>query len=273
MNHPLDTEDRAWLSEYESAVVALFSAKFKEGADRFTVGNRLLDRFVASVEEVRKRGRGFFHAVDEAHNELCIAAALLKNVEPQFVRILYEPPLHNTDKTIDFCAEIHGGPLVYVDVKTIKPRPKDRWDQYERAMKEGWFPKDVAFVVEREWLGGELWHDAFAARARMLEYTIEFEQKIAQAQLAMNGNVSVLALCGEGFHWYQDELEDFVAFYRTGHHRKDDPFSVVEDNYIGERHLSLSRAVSRIACLRRPQGELLQKRLNWNVQPPREPAF
>lgn len=273
MNNPLDADDRSWLSEYESAVVAFFSTKFKEDADRFTEGNRLLDRFVASVEEVRKRGRGFFRAVDEAHNELCIVVALLRNIEPRFVRIRYEPPLPNTDKTIDFCAEIQGGPAVYVDVKTIKPLPTDRWDQYERAMKEGWFSKDVAFMVEREWLGGELWHDAFAARGRMLEYTLELEQKIAQAQLAMNGNVSVLALCGEGFHWHQDELEDFVAFYRTRHHRADDPFSLAEKKYIEERHLSISCTVSRFACLRRPQGELLQKRLNWNVQPPREPAF
>lgn len=273
MDHPLDDIDRAWLSEYESAVVALFSSEFKDEADRFTEGIRLLNRFVASIEEVRKRGRGFFRAVDEAHNELCIAVALLKNVGPRFVRVLYEPSLSNTGRTIDFCAEIQSGQNVYVDVKTIKPLPKDRWDQYERAIKEGWFPKNVALVVEREWLGGELWHDAFAARARMLEYTLELEHKIAQAQLTMNGNVSVLAFCGEGFHWHQDELEDFVAFYRTGHHRADDPFSLVEDNYIDEKHLSLSRVVSRFACLRRPQGELLQKRLNWNVQPPKESGY
>jgi len=46
MNHPLDDEDRAWLSEYESAVVAIFSEKFKDNEVRFTEGNRLLERFV-----------------------------------------------------------------------------------------------------------------------------------------------------------------------------------------------------------------------------------
>lgn len=273
MSHSIDAEDRGWLSEYESAVLALFSAEFKESADRFTEGDRLLERFRAAVDEVRKRGRGFFRSVDEAHNEMCIVLALLKNVEPRFARILYEPSLDNTEQSIDFCAEVQGGPNVYVDVKTIRPMPKERWDQYQRAIKEGWFPKNVAFGVEREWLGGELWHDSFAARARMLEYTLELEHKFAQAQLANKGDVSVLALCGEGFHWHQDELEDFVAFYRTGHHREDDPFSHVEDKYIDERNLSLSRVVSRFACLRRPRGELLQKRLSWNVHPPSEPAF
>lgn len=225
------------------------------------------------MEEVRKRGRGFINGVDETHNELCIVVALLNNLEPQFTRIHYESPLPNTDKTIDFCAVIEDGQHVYVDVKTIKPLSKDRWDQYARAINECWFPKDVAFVVQRDWLGGELWHEAFAARARMLEYTLQLEQKIAQAQLATNENVSVLAFCGEGFHWHQDELEDFVAFYRTGHHRKDDPFSRVEENYIAEKNLALSRVVSRFACLRREQGELIQKRINWNVQPPKEFAF
>lgn len=273
MKNQLDTEDQAWLSEYEAASRALFSTKFKEVADRFTEGHRLLNRFVASIEEVQKRGRSFFRAVNETHNELCIAVALLENKEPRFMKVQYEPYLPNTDKTIDFCAQMENGPVVYVDVKTINPLPKDRWDQYVKAMKEGWFPKDVTFMIQKEWFGGELWHDSFTARARMLEHTLELEQKIAKTQLEINGNIFVLALCGEGFHWHQDELEDFVAFYRTGHHRVDDPFSLIEEKYIVEQHLSLSHTVSRFACMQRPQWELVQKRLNWNVQPPKKPAF
>jgi len=273
MTKQLDDNDIAWLNEYASSVTDTFSEKFGENSDRFKEGSQLVERFNASIAEVKKRGRKYFRAVDEAHNELCIALALLENKEPRFLKICYEPPLANTEKTIDFYAEAQNGVVVYVDVKTITPMAKDRWEQYERALQEGWFPKDVAFTVDKEWLGGELWHDAFTARGRILEYTLELEQKIAQSKLSVDENVFVLALCGEGFHWHQDELEDFVAFYRAGQHRVDDPFSLAEDKYIKEQGLLISHDVSRFACLRRPLGDLFHKRLNWNVQLPADPTF
>ena len=45
----------------------------------------------------------------------------------------------------------------------------------------------------------------------MLEYSLELEQKIAGAGLATGDTICVLALCGDGFHWHRDQLEDFVA--------------------------------------------------------------
>jgi hypothetical protein len=268
----LTDEDIRWLEEYRAEVVRTFSKVFADAADRFTDGDRLLRRFNEAVDSVRNGSS--FRAVDEAHNELCIARALLSNTKPRFASLTYEPRLPGCARTIDFRAVTGDGCTVFVDVKTIKPEPKERWEQFERAMREGWFPQNVNLAVSKEWMGGEIWHQMFAARSRMLEYTLELESKIRDCGLRDQENtLFILALCGAGFHWHESELEDFVAFYKTGRHRSDDPLSKVEANYIQEENLSLDRTVSRFASMRRQQWDVLQARLNWNVRPPKDPEF
>jgi hypothetical protein len=132
---------------------------------------------------------------------------------------------------------------------------------------------NVELLFSKEWLGGELWHNTFAARGRTLEYTLELEQKIAECKLQVEKTFFVLLLCGEGFCWHEDELEDFVTFYFLGSHRSDDPFAKAEAKYMGEKKLKFARLISRFACMRRPQGEVHKKRLNWNVQPPIDPSY
>src|SRR4029077_12119372 len=131
-------------------------------------------------------------------------------------------------QTIDFRATGDDGLIAYVDVKTIKPAPRDRWDQYEKAQEKSLFPARAHILVKKEWLGGEIWHSTFAARDRMLEYALETEKKIAEAKLTAERTLFVLALCGNGFHWHEDQLEDFVSFYHSGKHRPDDPFAKME---------------------------------------------
>ena len=269
----LGEEDIAWVKAYAEEVSNAFEDIFNGPKDRFKDGPRLIERFKAAIEEVLKNRRGKFRAVDEAHNELCIAAAILQNSNPKFTVLEYELTLARCAKTIDFCAKIADGVTLFIDVKTIKPVPKDRWEQFEKALEERWLPDNVKLIFSKEWLGGELWHNRFAARSRMLEYTLELEQKIADCKLQADKTFFALMLCWEGFYWHESELEDFVSFYFTGAHRFDDPFSKAETKYIGERKLKLARTISRFACMRRPQGDVHQKRLNWNVQPPRDPSY
>jgi hypothetical protein len=158
-------------------------------------------------------------------------------------------------------------------VKTIKPDAADRWDQFERATAEGWLPENVIVGISQQWLGGEIWHAWFAARGRMLEYSLELEQKVAEAGLAADNAITVLALCCDGFGWHQDQLEDFVAFYSTGAYRPDDPFSQVERKYITDRKVSLKRSISRFAYFQRRQGEIRANRVKWHVRAPRDPYF
>ena len=268
----LTAEEVGWLEEYRSQVLKGFTSVLAGAADRFGEGERLLRRFDDAVDSVR--GGSSFRAVDERHNELCIAKALVENTKLRFSSLAYEPPLTGCAKSIDFRASSKNGTTVFVDVKTIKPEPKDRWDQFERALKEGWLPNNIVVALSKEWLGGEIWHQMFASRARMLEYTLELEVKIRDCGLKNQDNVLfILALCGNGVDWHRDQLEDFVQFYRTGRHRSDDPFSTVEYHDIREKGVVLERTVSRFACMRRRQGEVLHNRLNWNVQAPRDPEF
>ena len=158
-------------------------------------------------------------------------------------------------------------------MKTIKPQAASRWDQFEKATKEGWIADNVHVVIAEEWLGGEIWHGWFAARSRMLEYTLELEQKIAEGNLTAEDTLFVLALCSDGFHWQQDGLEDFVSFYYSGVHRGDDAFFNAEMKYISDKKITLNRTISQFAYMKRPQSQIRTARLNWNVRPPRDPFF
>jgi hypothetical protein len=269
----LSSEDIAWVRAYAAEVLQTFGQEFAAAADRFKQGQTLLDRFSAAIETVLRNGGGYFRAVDEAHNELCVASALLANTQLRFVRLEYEPPLPGCAKTIDFRATADDGQIAYVDVKTIRPEATDRWDQFERATAEGWLPENVIVGISQQWLGGEIWHAWFAARGRMLEYSVELEQKIAEVGLPADRAIFVLALCGDGFRWHQDQLEDFVAFYSTGTYRGDDTFSQVERNYMASKKVSLTRAISRFAYFQRKQGQIKPNRINWHVRPPRDPFF
>lgn len=75
----LDDDDIAWVKAHAAAVNETFGREFEAAKDRFKEGQLLLDRFNAAIESVLKNGRGYFRAVDEAHNEICIASALLAN--------------------------------------------------------------------------------------------------------------------------------------------------------------------------------------------------
>ncbi len=269
----LTPEDAEWIQQYGKDVTNAFEGLFESEKSRFKEGSKLLDRFKASIKDVLDNGWGRFRTVDESHNELCVAESLLKNPNPTFVTVEYEPPLSGCEKTIDFRAVTADGLTLYVDVKTVKPLPKDRWDQYKKAQNKGWFPENVKLLFSKEWLGGELWHNAFAARSRFLEYTLELEQKIDECSLRGDNISFVLIFCGEGFYWHEDELEDFVAYYFSGSHRSDDPFGNAEAKYIDEKKLIVAKVIHRFACMKRPQGEIRQRCLNWNVQPPCDPSF
>ena len=206
----LSDDEAIWISSYQAQVVTTFTSRFCESGDRFVGWQRLIDPFSAAVETVRRQGRSKFRAVDEAHNELYIAHAILSNRSPTFGRVEYEPALFGTARSIDFRCAADPDLTVYVDVKTIKPEARDRWEQYERAVCKKLLPEHARITLLKEGLGGELWHYMFAARSKMLNYAVGLERKIADAKLAGTGALLILVFCGEGFYWHEDELEDFV---------------------------------------------------------------
>ncbi|HEX7154433.1 MAG TPA: hypothetical protein VF618_23305 [Thermoanaerobaculia bacterium] len=268
-HEPPDKDLRDRLDAYAHKVESTFGRLFQTAATRFPHFESVLSRFREAVAAFQS-GRSPFGAVDEAHNELCVAAAIL-DADATVARLTYEPSLPGSPKTIDFKAELTNGQVIFVDVKTIRPDATDRWDQYQKALQEKWFPPGVKIDLVENALGGEMWHDLFAARSRMLEYTLELEEKVAEISANANCRV-VLALCSDGFRWSQDELEDFVAFYISGRHRSDDALAKMEHDHMRKQSLRLSRTIHRFAWICRSQRDIHPIEINWNVQPPEDPG-
>jgi hypothetical protein len=83
-----------------------------------------------------------------------MASAVLANRQSRF-RSLESSPLPGGAKTIDFRATADDVQVAYVDVRTIKPENTDRWDQFERATSEGWFPENVIISISEKRLGAK----------------------------------------------------------------------------------------------------------------------
>jgi hypothetical protein len=263
----LDAEVVARASAYATEVETEYGATF-ESTTRFADGERLLRRFRNAIKDFAT-GICTFNRVFEAHNELAVASEILR--EPTFglARVEYEPPLPQCSKRIDFRVGPIGQDFVFIDVKTIHPDSIDGWKPFQRARHAGRIHGEVD--LSARWMGGELWHYMTASRARMLEYTLELEDKIAEIPSDAK-MYFVLAFCGDGFRWREDELEDFVSYYTAGRHRSDDHFGRMESHYIRERSINLKRTVGQFACFHRAQAALKPSHVNWAVQAPLDPS-
>ena len=214
--------DASWVAEYYGLAWRHYRDLFAD-IRVFPQAPDLLERFRKAKDSVMSGGWAHWSGVDTAHNELCVAGAILQAANYRIDELVYEPAPANCGQSVDFRARGSDGRLWFVDVKTIAPELIDRWEQFEMAASQNWMSDRTELVLLRDWLGGELWHSKTAARSRMLEYTLELESKLAGYQ-GWDPSTTVLMLCGNGFHWHEDELEDFVVFYVDGRHRCDDPF-------------------------------------------------
>ena len=263
-------DDIEQVENYRRQVLTAFGDLFTAETRRFPDGHRLLARFNDAVNHALTDS--VFKAATETHNELCIARALLLNTTPRILRLDYEPRLIGCSKSIDFRGESEQGLTLFVDVKTIAPEPKDRWEQFEKAGAQDHFPENHIIGLFKDWMGGEIWHGWFAGRGRMLEYTLELEGKIKEANLeGRKDTIFVLALCGTGFHWHESQLEDFADFYRSGKYRSDDCFAEMEAHFIDEQKISLERTVTAFACMHRKQTAIQPAVMHWNVRGPVDP--
>lgn len=263
--------DASWLQEYCDAIHLHYNGLFSRSSTSFPESSALLQRFADARDAVISEGWKTWAGLDAAHNELCVAGAILEAPNYPVEELAYEPPPSEGAKTIDFRAEGHDGRVWFVDVKTIAPDFIDRWEQFEAAKTHEWLADRTELVLLRDWLGGELWHSKTAARGRMLEYTLELEGKLG-GYPGFEAETTVLMLCGNGFHWHEDELEDFVAFYVEGHHRPDDSLAAMERHFIKAKKLNLPRRVVRFGYCQRQSCQVSPSRLNWWVKPPRLPA-
>ena len=255
-------EDWEELNEYSINVIKYFQFEFSKHSIRFPDAHKLIAKFEESIKQIKAGGRSLFHLAHETHNELCVALALLENSNPSFRLLEYEPVLSGTPKSIDFRA-LSGAYSYYVDVKTIRPKLNNKWIQYEKLTK--FISKNNSLFLVREWLGGEIWHSFFSSRGKMLSYSKELEEKVLSGNLSNGSNRIVMVFCGDDYHWHEDSLEDFISFYRSGRHRKDDPFGEMEAHEVKSKKISFYRNITNFCFLRRRQLEIATEGINWDV--------
>lgn len=113
-------------------------------------------------------------------------------------------------------------------------------------------------MVEKDEMGGAIHGNLFRSRAHFLDYTREFETRLAAAK-AIKPGPGVLVFCGTGFTWRKTDLEDFADFYLDGVHRAADVFAKMEEHDIKKKNIKLQRNIDHFAWLRRhvekPQRE------------------
>lgn len=246
---------------------AHFSAVFGADAARLPSGGRLLAKYQQAADDVQIHGWSQFDKLIDFHNELALAELLLRCQAPKVRKLEYEAALPATSKTIDFSLIAPDGSTIYIDAKTVRPRMVDRWPKYEEALSRGLLTPGTDIEFHHAWLGGELWHLKIASRERFLEHTLDLEAKVRDAG-GLTGARVILALFSSGFHWHLDELEDFVAFYKSGRHAAFDPLGRMEDHYLAHQGLRLDRTISHFAFFKRAPESMSIDSGTWQVQPP-----
>ena len=182
--------------------------------------------------------------------------------------IAYETPVAGLNSLIDFTVSCPDGRTMYIEVKTVCPRTKDSeaaWANYET--RSVLHPENVRYAVCKDGLGGKLYGDSFSARDRFMDYSQQFEERLAAANAVLPGE-SVLLICGTGMQWHLSELEDFVDFYRLGVHREDDVFSEMEAHSLAEQSIELKRNIGKFAYIKRPMNHVTPEEWRLHVQGP-----
>ncbi len=237
--------------------------------DRFHNADKLVDRYCDVVSRDMNQRLTTLREFHEVHNELCTAAAILEDKsEPNVTNLEYEPEIDGCDKRFDFHAMMSKGPVRYIEVKTIHPMSQNDWDKYQAALKNRRFPPNTHLILDNEWLGGELYHNAYAARSKMLDYALVVEDKIGECLSNIKEKVTFLALFTNGFHWHLDELEDFVFFYFKGIHFPGDPFADMEEHIVKQKKIQLKKTIDHFAYFRRPKTEMKPNKVTWSVKLP-----
>jgi hypothetical protein len=78
-------------------------------------------------------------------------------------------------------------------VKTVQPQTDDsdeNWEKYKERRER--FTPGANVIVQKEWMGAQLFGRSFSARAAFMRYTLEFEEKLEAVQAASAGSGSLI---------------------------------------------------------------------------------
>ncbi len=206
-------------------------------------------------------------ALIERVNELAVAQLIL-NAPALEGDPHYEPDIIPDRRRIDFVA-IGSTENTYIEVKTVNPRADDsdaNWQKHVERREH--HPENVHYIVDKGWLGAELYGKSFSARAHFLNYTFQFETRLAAAK-AVHQGAGLLVFSRAGFAWHLSELEDFADFYLTGTHRADDPFAPMERHGLQAKKIELQRNISAFGFVKRGVDRTAAEQCLMPVRGPR----
>jgi large subunit ribosomal protein L30 len=254
-------------TELDYFVAAVRAEYYEPITTRILRGDVLWAQFEDAVASCRADPKGDDRQITERVNELAVAKVLLDD-ETITGPITYEPDFLPDGRKIDFVVD-RGDDNLYVEVKTVRPRIADTEEAWQKFIaRREHHSANVNFIVEKEWMGGAIYGNVFASRAHFLDYTREFETRLAAAK-AIKPGPGVLVFCGTGFAWHQSNLEDFADFYLTGAHRGDDAFALMEQHAIKQKKIKLLRNIDYFAYLRRHTEKPQKEEFHFPIRGPR----
>ncbi len=209
-----------------------------------------------------------FVAVYERVNQLAVADTLLANSSLAGCRIVYQPQIAADDRRIDFVVPTAESGYLYIEVKLVRPTAKDteeHWQKYEQRRQR--HTENVSYIVGKAWLGAAIYGNSFSARSKFMEYVLDFEPRLADANTVQPGR-GLLVFCGAGMEWHCSELEDFADFYRTGQHRHDDPFAAMEAEFLSKGRIQLRRNIAAFSFMKRPMDSIAVEKWIADVRGP-----
>ena len=233
---------------------------------RFADAERVVERFEKAVA-AWQISDDFRQIVHDA-NELCGAAEILRDLGSED-RLLYEPRLRATSKSIDFFVQRVDGKHCWIDVKTVAPGWQDDDVAWERVLQIATaVPANTNLVLDPNYAGAVLGRQMINARWSFVQRAIEVEAKITLLTEAERGPVWLL-FCSNGA-WREDALEDFATFYWTGRFRADDWAKNAITLYMVERNLRFARTLTGFCYLERRQDEVRVRKFTIGVEGPGE---
>lgn len=260
MNIDWQAMKEEWIAEVSRSVLPKLA-----NDTRFGRATELIDRFHHEIEIWRKTNS--FRPVIEIGNELAAAECLLGRLSVGD-SLIYEPPMPDTNKRIDFLKTNSAGAYEWIEVKTVSPQWADDeagWLRFTRIAQA--FPENSRLVVAKEWAGAAIAGQSIKARWSFIQRTVEVEKRATFIPRNQRGPVSLL-FCSTGSDWYQDELEDFADFYRTGKHRADDWLRSAADRYMHDEGIRFSQSLSGFHYLAREHGEVSAHDFSMQVAGP-----
>ena len=258
------------MDEYTDRLIEDARSTYKDivagDQSRITRGKVLWDSFESVADGCRGDLKSGDRQLAERINELAVAKVLAED-KGLHGSITYEPDLLPDGRKIDFVAD-RGRDNAYIEVKTVHPDIADTdaaWENYLKRRKL--HPQNANFIVKKDWMGGKLYGNTFGSRSRFLDYTLDFETRLAAAKKIRPGP-GLLVFCGNGVRWHRSDLEDFADFYHSGKHRQDDPFALMEDHHIKTEKLEILRNVDNFGCIRRRWEDAAITEFVWPVRGP-----